>query len=59
LKKRRHIIDNKNIDYSRYLDLDDAFQTCVDLTDEEISNFCMKKTSVEIEEELKELIIEN
>jgi hypothetical protein len=29
------------------------------MTDEEIVNFCMKKTSVEIEEELEELSLEN
>jgi len=29
------------------------------MTDEEIVNFCIKKTSVEIEEKLEELSLEN
>jgi hypothetical protein len=29
------------------------------MTDKEIVNFCIKKTSVEIEEELEELSLEN
>jgi len=29
------------------------------MTDEEIVNFCIKKTSVEIEKELEELSLEN
>jgi len=45
--RKADILDNENIDYSKYLDLDSAVQTCVDLTDEERVNFCMKKTSVE------------
>jgi len=46
-------------DFEKYLNCDNDVQTSIDMTDEEIVNFCMKKPSVEIEEELEELSLEN
>ncbi len=52
-------VDHLDYDFEKYLNCDNDAQTCIDLTDEEIVNFCIKKTSVEIEEELDELSLEN
>jgi len=52
-------VDHLYYDFEKYLNFDNDVQTCIDMTDEEIVNFCMKKPSVEIEEELEELSLEN
>ena len=52
-------VDHLDYDFERYLNCDNDAQTCIDMTDEEIVNFCIKKTSVEIEKELEELSLEN
>jgi hypothetical protein len=52
-------VDHLDYDFERYLNCDNDAQTCIDRTDEEIVNFCIKKTSVEIEKELEELSLEN
>jgi hypothetical protein len=49
-------VDHLDYDFEYF---DNDVQTCIDMTDEEIVNFCMKKPSVEIEEELEELSLEN
>ena len=51
--------DHLDYDFEKYLNCDNDVQTCIDMTDEEIVNFCVKKPSVEIEEELEELSLEN
>ena len=56
-KKRYHI--TLQTIAGEYLNCDNDVQTSIDMTDEEIVNFCMKKPSVEIEEELEELSLEN
>ena len=45
-------MDHLDYDFEKYLNCDNDVPTCIDMTDEEIINFCMKKTSVEIEAEL-------
>jgi hypothetical protein len=38
-------VDHLDYDFERYLNCDNDAQTCIDMTDEEIVNFCIKKTS--------------
>jgi hypothetical protein len=52
-------VDYLDYDFEKYLNCDNDAQTFIDMTDEEIVNFGIKKTSVEIEEELEELSLEN
>jgi hypothetical protein len=52
-------VDYLDYDFEKYLNCDKDAQTFIDMTDEEIVNFCFKKTSVEIEKELEELSNEN
>ena len=52
-------IDHLDYDFEKYLNCDNDAQTFIDMTDEEIVNFCMKKPSVELEKELEELSLEN
>jgi hypothetical protein len=55
--RKADILDNLDYDFEKYLNCDNDVQTCVDLTDEEIVSFCMKKKSGDIEAELEEYYV--
>ncbi len=51
--------EHLDLDFEQYLDCDSNAQTNDEMSDEAIADFCLKKMTVEVEEEMDNLIIVN